>query len=63
MTLEELKPLLRKGNKGLIPNQKGFIKWDYVLGQMYYIENNSNILTEQELKDILKNRNDLYYII
>lgn len=32
MTLEELKPLLRKGNKGLIPNQEGFIKWDYVLG-------------------------------
>ena len=63
MTLEELKPLLRKGNKGLIPNQKSFIKWDYVLGQMYYIENNGNILTEQELKDILKNRNDLYYII
>jgi hypothetical protein len=28
-----------------------------------YFENDGYILTEQELKDELKNRNDLYYII
>ena len=62
MTLEELKPIIRKGKLGLIPKWKGYIKWDYVLGQMYFI-NNGYILTEQELKDKLNDRNDLYYII
>lgn len=62
MTLEELKPIIRKGKLGLIPKWKGYIKWDYVLGQMYFI-NDGYILTEQELKDKLKTRNDLYYII
>ena len=62
MTLEELKPIIRKGKLGLIPKWKGYIKWDYVLGQMYFI-NDGYILTEQELKDKLKDRTDLYYII
>lgn len=62
MTLEELKPIIRKGKLGLIPKWKGYIKWDYVLEQMYFI-NDGYILTEQELKDKLKTRNDLYYII
>lgn len=62
MTLEELKPIIRKGKLGLIPKWKGYIKWDYVLGQMYFI-NDGYILTEQELKDKLKDRTDLFYII
>ena len=62
MTLEELKPLIRKGKIGLIPKWKGYIKWNYVLEQMYFV-NDGYILTEQELKDKLNNRNDLYYII
>lgn len=62
MTLEELKPFVRKGKLGLIPEWKGYIKYDYVLNQVYF-ENNGYILIEQELKDKLKNRNDLYYII
>ena len=62
MTLEELKPLIRKGKIGLIPKWKGYIKWNYVLGQMYFI-NDGYILTEQELKDKLKDRTDLFYII
>ena len=61
MTLTELKPIVRKGKVGLIPKWEGYIKWDYVTRQMYFI-NNGNILTEQELEDKLKNRNDLYYI-
>lgn len=32
MTLEELKPIIRKGKLGLIPKWKGYIKWNYVLG-------------------------------
>ena len=62
MTLEELKPIIRKGKLGLIPEWKGYIKYDYVLSQMYF-ENDGYVLTEQELKDKLKDRNDLYYII
>ena len=62
MTLEELKPIIRKGKLGLIPKWKGYIKWDYVLGQMYFI-NDGYFLTEYELKDKLKTRSDLYYII
>ena len=62
MTLEELKPIIRKGEIGLIPKWKGYIKWNYVLGQMYFV-NDGYILTEQELKDKIGNRNDLYYII
>lgn len=61
MTLEELKPIVRKGKWGLIPKWQGYIKWDYVLGQVYFV-NGGYILTQQELKDKLGNRNDLYYI-
>jgi hypothetical protein len=31
MTLEELKPIIRKGKLGLIPDWKGYIKYSYVL--------------------------------
>lgn len=62
MTLEELKPLIKKGKTGLIPQWVGYIKWDYVIGQMYF-SNNGYILTEKELRDKLKDRDDLYYII
>lgn len=62
MTLKELKPIIKEGKWGLIPKWVGYIKWDYVLGQMYFV-NGNYILTEQELIDKLNNRNDLYYII
>lgn len=62
MTLEELKPLIRNGKVGLIPKWQGYVKWDYVLGQVYFV-NGGYILTEQELKDKIGNRNDLFYII
>ena len=62
MTLNELKLIIRQGKWGLIPGWKGYIKWNYVLGQMYFV-NDGYILTEQELKDKIGNRNDLYYII
>lgn len=62
MTLTELKPIVRKGKIGLVPKWEGYIKYDYVTGQMYFM-NNGYILTEKELVDKLGDRNDLYYII
>jgi hypothetical protein len=30
MTLVKLEPLLRQGKVGMLPNYKGYFKWDYV---------------------------------
>ena len=62
MTLEELQPLVRRGKIGLIPKWQGYIKWDYALGQMYFV-NGDYKLYQKELRDKLGNRNDLFYII
>ena len=62
MTLKELKPIIKKGHWGIIPKWQGYIKYDYYLDQLYFI-NNDYRLSEQELEDKLNNRNDLYYII
>lgn len=34
MTLDELKPLTRRGKTGMIPNWKGYIIWNYSLDQL-----------------------------
>lgn len=64
MTLEELKPIIKEGyyNWGIIPGWKGFIKYNYYLDQVYFV-NGDYKLTEKELIDKLGDRNDLYYII
>lgn len=62
MTIQELKNFCKKGKIGCIPKWEGYIKYDYYLDQMYFI-NGDYRLSEQELIDKLKNRNDLYYII
>lgn len=65
MTLQELKTTIKKGkyyNWGKIPGWRGYIKYNYFLDQLYYIDNNIEF-SEKELEDKLKNRNDLYYII
>ena len=62
MSLEELKPLIRKGEIGMIPGWKGYIKWDYSKDQVQFV-NNDYIMDQKELEDKLKNRNDLLYII
>ena len=62
MTIQELKPIVKKGNQGIIPNWKGYIKYDYYLDQVYF-SNNDYRLYEKDLIDKLNNRNDLYYII
>ena len=62
MNLDELKPLIRRGKQGMIPNWIGYIVWDYVSDQLCFV-NNDYKLFEKDLKDKLGDRNDLYYII
>lgn len=65
MTIQELKPIIREGqhyNWGRIPGWKGYIKYDYYLDQLYFV-NGDYKLSEQELIDKLGDRNDLFYII
>lgn len=62
MTLNELKPFVRQGKWGIIPGWKGYIKWNYSLDQMQFI-NGNYIISYKELKDKIKNRTDLFYII
>ena len=62
MTLQQLKPLIKKGEIGLIPRWLGYIKYDYGLDQMYFV-NGEYRLYEKELVDKLGDRKDLYYII
>ena len=65
MTLDQLKPILKNGkyyNYGIIPEWKGFIKYNYFLDEVFFV-NGEYRLEEKELRDKLKDRNDLYYII
>lgn len=65
MNLQELKSVIKNGkhyNWGIIPGWKGYIKYNYYLDQIYFI-NGDYKLTEKELIDKLGNRTDLYYII
>ena len=62
MTLQQLKPLIKKGEIGLIPRWLGYIKYDYGLDQMYFV-NGEYRLYEKEIVDKLGDRKDLYYII
>lgn len=62
MTLDELKPLIRKGKWGIIPDWKGYLKYDYYNKQLYFT-NEDYVLKGTELEDKIKDRIDLYYII
>ena len=62
MTLKEINPLIRRGKVGIIPSWKGYIKWNYALDKIQFT-NNDYIMTQEELEDKIRNRNDLYYII
>ena len=65
MTLDQLKPILRSGkyqNWGIIPGWRGFIKYNPYLDELFFVNNDYRIY-EKELKQKLKDRNDLYYII
>ena len=65
MTLDQLKSLLKKGkyyNWGLIPNWIGYVKYDFYLDEVYFV-NKDYKLNEQQLRDKIKDRTDLLYII
>ena len=65
MTLQELKPIIRNGkyyNWGRVPGWQGYIKYNHYLDEMYF-QNGNYIMNEQELREKIKDRNDLYYII
>ena len=62
MTLQELKLFIKQGKWGIIPKWKGYLKWDYSLDELYFV-NGEYRMYESELKDKIKNRTDLYYII
>ena len=59
MTIKELTPILKEGKIGMLPNYKGYFRWDYV-NDCVYMQNKDYIkynLTEEE------KRTDFYYII
>lgn len=62
MTYTEIKDICRKGKVGMIPGWKGYLKWNYALDQIYFI-NGDYILNEKELEQKIFNRKDMYYII
>lgn len=62
MTLEELKPILKKGKLGIIPNWNGYLRYDYALDELQFV-NNDYRMSQSELEDKIINRTDLYYII
>lgn len=62
MTLNELKLIIRKGKWGIIPGWKGYIKWDYASNEMQFV-NGDYKMQYNELKEKVKDRTDLFYII
>jgi len=59
MTLAKLEPLLIQGKVGMLPNYKGYFKWDYV-NKCVYMQNGD--YKKYDLQDE-KIRTDFYYII
>ena len=59
MTLAEVTPYIKEGKWGLLPNYKGYFKWDYH-HQCVYMQNKD--YKKYNLQDE-KLRNDFFYII
>lgn len=59
MTFKEIEPLLRKGKIGMLPNYKGYFKWDYAK-ECVYMQNGD--YRKYDLQDE-KLRTDYFYII
>ena len=62
MNYQELKKVVQYGKTGMIPGWKGYIKWDYNLNELYFVNDNYR-LSQNELEQKINNQNDLYYII
>lgn len=59
MTLAEVTPHIKEGKWGLLPNYKGYFKWDYC-HQCVYMQNGD--YKKYNLQDE-KLRTDFFYII
>ena len=59
MTLAEVTPYIKEGKWGLLPNYKGYFKWDY-RNQCVYMQNGD--YKKYNLQDE-KLRTDFFYII
>ena len=64
MTYSEIKDICKKGKWGIIPGWNGYLKWNYSLDELQFV-NYNYIMTQSELEGNygITNRNDLYYII
>lgn len=62
MNYQEIRNKCREGYLGIIPGWKGYLRWNYGLQQLQFF-NGDYIMDESELKDKIKNRIDIYYII
>ncbi len=62
MTYQEIKELCKKGETGLVPGWEGYIKWNYGLEELQFV-NGDYVMPEKELVDKIKDRTDLIYII
>lgn len=62
MTYSEIRKLCRKGEVGLIPGWKGYIKWNYAKDQLEFV-NGDYVMCQEELEKKISNRTDLFYII
>ena len=62
MTFSEIKQICKKGKVGLIPGWKGYLKYDYGLDELTFV-NGDYLMRQEELENKLLNRTDLYFII
>lgn len=60
MTYNEIIEIVKKGKTGMLPNFKGYFKWDFSKDKMLFY--NEDYVCLAERLNIQK-RNDFYYII
>ena len=62
MTLQEIEQICKKGKVGIIPGWKGYLKYNYGLDELTFV-NGDYLMRQEELKNKLLDRTDLYFII
>ena len=62
MNFSEIKQICKKGKVGLIPGWKGYLKYNYGLDELTFV-NGDYLMRQEELESKLLDRKDLYFII
>lgn len=62
MTYQEVESKCQQGYLAIIPGWIGYLQWDYSTNQLCF-KNNEYTLSQNELKKLIQDRTDLYYII